>query len=73
MITTQNLTNSSEEMNLLNAIILLHSKASLGRLFQSEMMLGKTPGFRTLRLTRWTVRAGSLRSVLDNDLMLQAL
>lgn len=32
-----------------------------------------TPGFRTLCPTRWTVRAGSLRSVLDNYLMLQAL
>ena len=32
-----------------------------------------TPGFRTLCPTRWTVRAVSLKSVIDNYLVLQAL
>ena len=32
-----------------------------------------TPGFRTLCPTRWTVLAGSLKSVMDNCLMFQAL
>ena len=32
-----------------------------------------TPGFRTLCPTRWTVRAASLKSVIDNYLVFQAL
>ena len=32
---------------------------------KEELSLGN-PGFRVLRPTRWTVRAGSLKSVLDN-------
>ena len=32
-----------------------------------------TPGFRTMCPTRWTVRAASLKSVIDNYLVFQAL
>ena len=38
-----------------------------------EEMAPRTPGFRTLCPTRWTVRAISLKSILDNYIPLMEL
>ena len=47
-------------------------REAIFKTLKSELAPG-TPGFRTLCPTRWTVRASSLKSVLDNYTALQEL
>ena len=54
---------------------LLKSSPKRDRMFKKlkAELVPETPGFRVLCPTRWTVRAASLQSVIDNWILLQKL